>query len=74
MQIGGGDYRERGVPGSEEHHVSVVEVSGSGRFPKDFSGIPGFLPEKVNKLDLPSLEYKKGGCKRKLDEVQAILK
>lgn len=56
MQIGGGDYRERGVPGSEEHHVSDVEVSGSGRFPKDFSGIPGFLPEKVNKLDLPSLE------------------
>lgn len=56
MQIGGGDYRERRVPGSEEHHVSTGEVSGSGRFVKDFIRIPGFLPEKGNKLDLPSLE------------------
>lgn len=56
VQIGGGDYRERRVPGSEEHHVSTGEVSGSGRFVKDFIRIPGFLPEKGNKLDLPSLE------------------
>lgn len=55
-QVRGRDYRKGEVLGSKEHDVSIVEVLGSGRIAKDFSGIPGFLYKKVNKLYLLSLE------------------
>lgn len=57
--IRGRDYRNREVLGSKEHNVSVVEVSGSGSFAKDFSGIPGFVCTKVNTLYLLSLKEEK---------------
>lgn len=59
-QFRGRDSRKREVLESKEYHVSVVEVLDSRRFLKVFSGIPGFLYEKVNKWYLPSFEKERG--------------